>query len=45
MNFDPADVASGVIRDREKSGASLADVEPMSIDRSVSVSSCLRGRP
>ncbi len=34
MNFDPEDVsAGGVIRDRTRIGASLADVDPMSIDR------------
>ena len=36
MNFATEDVASGIIRDRAKSGASLADVDPMNIDRSVS---------
>jgi len=30
------DVAGGALRDRVKSGASLADVEPMAIDKSVS---------
>ncbi len=34
MNFDPEDVSTGgVIRDRARIGASLADVDPMSIDR------------
>ncbi len=34
MNFDPEDVSTGsVIRDRSRIGASLADVDPMSIDR------------
>jgi len=36
MNLTAEDVASGVIRDRGHSGASLADVEPMAIDKSVS---------
>ena len=35
MNFATEDVAAGIIRDRAKSGASLADVDPMNIDRSV----------
>lgn len=37
MNLTADDVASGVIRDRAHSGASLADVEPMAIDKSVSL--------
>ena len=36
MNLAPDDVATGYIRDRAKIGSSLADVDPMNIDRSVS---------
>lgn len=36
MNFAPEDISSGYIRDRVKIGSSLADVDPMNIDRSVS---------
>ncbi|XP_066272923.1 ATPase family AAA domain-containing protein 2-like isoform X2 [Branchiostoma lanceolatum] len=39
MNMLPDDVASGVIRDRTKIGSSLADVDPMNIDRSVTFDS------
>ena len=37
LNFD-ADMmsASGVLKDRVRTGASLADVDPMEIDKSVS---------
>lgn len=35
MNFESSDL-SGAIRDRQRVGASLADVDPMNIDRSVS---------
>jgi ATP-dependent 26S proteasome regulatory subunit len=35
MNFSPDDVAQGVIKDRMKIGSSLADVDPMAVDRSV----------
>ena len=36
MNFTPEDAAShGVLRDRARIGSSLADVDPMSVDRSV----------
>ena len=34
MNFQSEDI-SGVLRDRAKIGASLADVDPMNIDKSV----------
>lgn len=36
MNFAPDDVAEGIFKDRAKIGASLADIDPMNIDRSVS---------
>ena len=35
MNFEPNDINTGVLRDRTKTGASLADIDPMNIDRSV----------
>ncbi|XP_073424405.1 ATPase family AAA domain-containing protein 2B isoform X2 [Dendrobates tinctorius] len=35
MNLRPEDLASGILRERVKVGASLADVDPMSLDRSV----------
>lgn len=37
MNLRAEDLASGVLRDRVKVGASLADVDPMNLDASVSV--------
>ncbi|XP_074642373.1 ATPase family AAA domain-containing protein 2-like [Tubulanus polymorphus] len=39
MNLNKEDVSSGVLHDRLKVGASLADVDPMSIDRSVTFQS------
>lgn len=39
MNFTPEDASHGVIRDRARVGGSLADVDPMSIDRSVTFDS------
>ncbi|XP_013413245.1 ATPase family AAA domain-containing protein 2 [Lingula anatina] len=39
MNFGPEDVGQGAIRDRMKIGASLADVDPMNIDRSITFDS------
>ena len=36
MNLNPDDMTNGVLRDRTKIGSSLADVDPMSIDKSVS---------
>lgn len=36
MNLRAEDLASGVLRDRVKVGASLADVDPMNLDTSVS---------
>lgn len=38
MNLTAEDLASGVLRDRVKVGASLADVDPMNLDSSVSES-------
>ncbi|XP_024147335.1 ATPase family AAA domain-containing protein 2B [Oryzias melastigma] len=35
MNLTAEDLASGVLRDRGKVGASLADVDPMNLDNSV----------
>lgn len=39
MNFAQEDVASGILRDRARVGASLADISPMNIDRSVTFDS------
>ena len=39
MNFTAEDVATGMIKDRAKIGSSLADIDPMSLDRSVSFES------
>ena len=39
MNFDPQDSAQPVIRDRQRIGASLADVDPMAINRDVTFDS------
>ena len=44
MNFDPSDVAAGTVRDRQRIGASLADIDPMNIDKSVSQHVLLFGR-
>lgn len=35
MNLTSEDLTSGVLRDRAKVGASLADVDPMNLDSSV----------
>ncbi|XP_037668877.1 ATPase family AAA domain-containing protein 2B isoform X4 [Choloepus didactylus] len=35
MNFRAEDLASGILRERVKVGASLADVDPMNIDKSA----------
>ncbi|KAM9316920.1 ATPase family AAA domain-containing protein 2B [Gastrophryne carolinensis] len=35
MNLTAEDLASGILRERVKVGASLADVDPMNLDRSV----------
>ena len=37
MNFAAQDLAGGVLKDREKIGSSLADVDPMNIDHKVNV--------
>ena len=42
MNFDPADLAQPVVRDRQRIGASLADIDPMNINREVSLRVVLR---
>ena len=39
MNFSQDDISSTVARDRIRIGASLADIDPMNIDRSVTFSS------
>ena len=39
MNFDPEDVSRGVIHDRVRIGSSLADVDPMNVDRMVTFES------
>ncbi len=39
MNFTPDDVAQGVMQDRSRIGSSLADINPMNIDRSVTFDS------
>ena len=36
MNLRAEDLASGILRESVKVGASLADVDPMNIDKSVS---------
>lgn len=35
MNLDPSDISQPVLRDRQRIGASLADVDPMNINREV----------
>lgn len=42
MNLRAEDLASGVLRDRVKVGASLADVDPMNLDSSVSISNAFQ---
>lgn len=39
MNFAAEDISQGVVRDRVRIGASLADIDPMNIDRSVTFDS------
>lgn len=39
MNYTPDDMTSGVSRDRARIGASLADVNPMSIDKDITFDS------
>ena len=36
MNIAPEDIATGFLKDRVKIGSSLADVDPMGLDRNVS---------
>lgn len=36
MNLSAQDLNKGILGDRERIGSSLADVDPMNIDRSVS---------
>jgi len=36
MNLTADDVAAGVLRDRAHAGSSMADIEPMAVDRTVS---------
>ena len=35
MNFSPDDLGNGIVKDRMKIGSSLADVDPMKVDREV----------
>ena len=44
MNLTAEDMATGVLRDRSKIGASLADIDPMNVDRSVSNELCFLGQ-
>ena len=37
MNLTIEDISKGILRDRDRIGSSLADVDPMSIDRKVSI--------
>jgi len=37
MNLTADDVAAGVLRDRAHAGSSMADIEPMTVDRTVSL--------
>lgn len=39
MNFAPEDISHGAVRDRVRIGASLADIDPMNIDRDVTFDS------
>ena len=39
MNFAPEDISHGATRDRVRIGASLADIDPMNIDRDVTFDS------
>lgn len=38
MNFSPDDLSQGIMKDRMKVGSSLADVDPMKIDREINFS-------
>lgn len=35
MNFSPNEMGEGVVKDRKSVGSSLADVDPMKVDRNV----------
>jgi len=35
MNLTADDVTAGVLRDRTHAGSSMADIEPMAVDRTV----------
>ena len=37
MNLTSKDLAQGTLHERSKIGSSLADVDPMSVDKSVSI--------
>ena len=37
MNLGQEDVSKGILGDRERIGSSLADVDPMNVDRSVRI--------
>jgi ATP-dependent 26S proteasome regulatory subunit len=39
MNMDRDDITAGILRDRTRIGSSLADVDPMNVDRSVTFES------
>jgi SpoVK/Ycf46/Vps4 family AAA+-type ATPase len=39
LNFKKSDILKGTLRDRQKAGASLADIEPMAIDPNVNFES------
>ena len=39
MNFNKDDMATGILRDRTRAGASMADIDPMDLDRSVTFDS------
>ena len=40
MNFERDELAQPVVRDRQRIGASLADVDPMAINREVCTFVC-----
>ena len=44
MNLTADDAAEGIFKDRAKIGASLADIDPMTIDRSVSTTALYLSR-
>jgi len=37
MNLTADDVSAGVLRDRAHAGSSMTDIEPMAVDRTVSI--------